>query len=95
MISKLQIQASLKNGKTILINSFFTPPFKLADVTEDKSTGTLRLMIMNSSPGILDNDVYQIEIELADHCHLELETQSYQRIFQMKSGARQEMIVRM
>ena len=64
MNSKLHIQATLKKGKTILVNSFFTPPFKLADITEEKSAPALRLMVMNSSPGILDNDAYQIEIQL-------------------------------
>lgn len=95
MISELHIQAAWRNGKTILKNSFHTPPFKLADITEDKNDPVLYLMLMSSSPGILDNDDYKISIELDEDCSVELQTQSYQRLFQMKSGAKQELQLRM
>lgn len=95
MIAELRIQAALRNGKTFLQNSFHTPPFKLADITGDKNDQVLSLMVMSSSPGILDNDDYKIRIEIAEKCSVQLETQSYQRLFQMKVGAKQEMEVRM
>lgn len=95
MIAKLHIQAAMRNGKTFLTNSFCTQPFKLANITEDKNDQRLRLMLMSSSPGILDNDDYKLQIELDENCSVELETQSYQRLFQMKTGAKQEMEVRM
>jgi urease accessory protein len=95
MIAKLHIQAALRNGKTYLQSSFCTQPFKLADITEDKSDHGLHLMLMSSSPGILDKDDYKIKIELEDHCAVKLETQSYQRLFHMKTGARQEIELRM
>jgi urease accessory protein len=44
---------------------------------------------MSSSPGILDGDAYHLQIDLAKKCSLELKTQSYQRLFQMKKGAKQ------
>jgi len=46
-------------------------------------------MIMNSSPGILDDDELNLQIDVAERCRLELQTQSYQRLFQMKNGAKQ------
>ena len=95
MTGILHIQSEMKNGKTILKDSYCTQPFKLANITEDKNDHRLHLMIMSSSPGILDNDEYKIEIGLDENCEVELSTQSYQRIFQMKTGARQEMKVRM
>ena len=85
----------MRNGKTFLKNSFCTQPFKLADVTEDRNAHRLQLMLMSSSPGILDNDDYRINIELDEYCSVELETQSYQRLFQMKTGAKQVMEVKM
>jgi urease accessory protein len=91
----LRIQSEMKNGRTILKDSYCTQPFKIANITEDKKDHRLRLMLMSSSPGILDNDEYKIEIELNENCNVELSTQSYQRIFQMKTGARQETKVRM
>ena len=50
---------------------------------------------MSSSPGILDGDEYEINIELDEGSRLHLETQSYQRLFQMKKGASQTMEVKM
>lgn len=67
-----------------------SPPFKLADITENKRSPVLELMIMSSSPGTLDNDDFQINIEVNENCSLVLKTQSYQRIFDMKETARQE-----
>ena len=95
MIAKLQIQTTLYKGKTILKNAFCSQPFKLADITEDRSEKTLRLMMMTSSPGILDGDEYHIQIELEEDCTVELETQSYQRLFNMKEGASQVMEIKM
>ena len=95
MIAKLQIQTALYKGKTILKNAFCSQPFKLADITEDRSEKTLRLMMMTSSPGILDGDEYNIQIEVEEDCSVELETQSYQRLFNMKEGASQVMEIKM
>jgi urease accessory protein len=95
MIAKLNIQVAMQNGNTFLKNSFCNQPLKLADITEDRNDHKLRLMLMSSSPGILDNDDYRINIHLDEQCSVELETQSYQRLFKMKMGARQEMEVRM
>ncbi|MDB5248469.1 MAG: urease accessory protein UreD [Segetibacter sp.] len=95
MIAKLHIKAALREGKTFLKRSFFTHPFKLANVTEDKSQNQLQLMLMSSSPGVLDGDEYEIKIELEEGCSLQLQTQSYQRLFTMKKGASQNMEVNM
>jgi urease accessory protein len=63
------------------------------NITEDKKGGQLHLMLMSASPGILDGDVYEIKIELEQNCSLQLHTQAYQRIFNMKQGATQQMQV--
>ena len=93
MKANLNIQTSIRNGITCLKQSYFTPPFKIANITEDKKAGPLHLMLMCSSPGILDGDDYTIKINIEEDCHLHLHTQSYQRLFQMKKGARQVMEV--
>lgn len=64
-------------------------PFKLANVTEDKRDDTLRLMITSSSPGVLDNDIYSIEIDVEENASLHLSTQGYQRLFTMRNKASQ------
>jgi urease accessory protein len=93
MNGKLDIQTALRNNKTILKGNFMSPPFKLADITEDKSSSVLELMIMSSSPGTLDKDEFKINIEVNESCRLILKTQSYQRLFDMQETADQEVNV--
>ena len=89
----LHIQAGFKNGKTYLKKAYYTTPFKLANITEDRIQPVLHLMLMSSSPGILDGDNYNVTIELEENCSLQLQTQSYQRLFNMKKGASQNVEV--
>lgn len=89
MIAKLHIQTTIRAGVTILKNVYCTTPLKVANITEDKKAKELQLMLMSSSPGILDGDRYQVKIELEQGSHLQLHTQSYQRLFNMKQGASQ------
>jgi urease accessory protein len=89
MKANLHIQTAVRNGITYLKESYYTPPFKVANVTEDKKAGPLHLMLMCSSPGVLEGDDYHAKINVEADCHLHLHTQSYQRLFPMKHGARQ------
>lgn len=93
MIADLHIQTKFLDGVTTLGNSYFTSPFKVANITEDKRARWLHLMMMSSSPGVLDGDRYNLVIELAENSSLHLHTQSYQRLFNMKEGAVQNMEV--
>lgn len=95
MIAKLHIETALKNDKTYLSNCFFTTPYKVADITEDRRKNELHLMLMSSSPGILDGDKYEVMIKLKENTSLQLQTQSYQRLFNMKKGASQSIELRM
>lgn len=87
---------SLKTGlreQTILQDVYFTPPFNLVDVRENKKNRLLEVMVMSSSPGILNDDCYDITIEVVDGSALNLQTQSYQRIFVSDQGSHQQMTV--
>jgi urease accessory protein len=95
LIAKMALQTGLRAGRTVLQKSYCSPPLKIADVTEDRRGKELHVMLMSSSPGILDGDVYQQQIDVGAGCHLELTTQSYQRLFQMKRGATQMVEVRL
>ena len=95
MRAELHIHATRLNETTCLKKCYCTTPFKVANITEDKKDDTLRLMLMSSSPGILDGDNYDIKIELEENCALQLHTQSYQRLFTMKQQATQQMEVRL
>lgn len=93
MNAELDIQAVLKLGRTILKKGYFSQPFKLANITEDKQGKALRLMIMSSSPGILSGDDYQIKVNVGEDSELHLQTQSYCRIYTMAQMATQTMTV--
>jgi urease accessory protein len=90
MKAQLHIQTGLRENRTFLKSSFFTQPFKVANITEDKNSPLLKLMLMSASPGILDGDDYEIKIEVSSNSSLQLQTQSYQRLFNMKNGASQK-----
>ncbi len=93
MKASLHIQTTLSNGSTKLGNCYFSPPFKVMNITEDKQGRELHLMLMSSSPGILDGDEYELQVDVVENGSLQLHTQAYQRLFNMKEGAKQTMEV--
>ena len=95
MINKLDLTTACRAGITYLKDAYYTPPFKLLPVGEDRHDPWLRLMLMSSSPGILDGDQYELTLHLAENTRLHLQTQSYQRLFHMKRGASQRLEVHM
>lgn len=95
MKAKLHIQTILRDGNTKLGNCYFSPPFKVMNITEDKRGKDLHLMLMSSSPGVLDDDDYEMVIEVVENGSLQLHTQSYQRLFTMQNNAVQKMTVQL
>ncbi len=93
MKSQLHIQVAGSNRRSYLKKAYFTTPIKVLNSTEDKTSEQLHLMLMSSSPGVLDGDEYDMKIEVEEFCSLQLHTQAYQRIFHMKQGATQQMNV--
>jgi urease accessory protein len=95
MISELKILTGKRESVTYLKECYCTRPFKVANVREERQDPVLRLMMMSSSPGMLDNDHYRLHITVTAGTSLHLQTQAYQRLFNMETGARQEMEVRL
>jgi urease accessory protein len=93
MKAQLEIAVAVSNGHTYPKQLYFTPPFKVANITGAKGSACLELMIMTASPGILDEDEYHVNILLEKHAQLHLQTQAYQRLFQMQKGAAQYLSV--
>ena len=91
MNAQLQIQVAARNKCSYLKKAFFTTPLKVMNITEDKNCNPLHLMLMSSSPGILDGDEYDINIEIEENAALEMHTQAYQRLFNMKQEAVQQV----
>src|SRR3954471_14532545 len=86
------IETIRKANCTCLVKGYAAHPFKLANLGH-LACGELQLMLMSSSPGILDGDHLNIRIHLGEETSLALNTQSYQRLFTMKHGASQQMQV--
>jgi urease accessory protein len=63
------------------------------NITENKQGKDLHLMLMSSSPGILDEDEYELRVDVIENASLQLHTQAYQRLFNMVYGAKQTMEV--
>jgi urease accessory protein len=93
MNAQLHIQVADRDGCSYLKKAYFTTPFKVANITEDKTAQQLHLTLMSSSPGVLDGDLYNLKIEVEENCSLQLHTQAYQRLFHMKDGASQSLQV--
>lgn len=94
MISKLTIVAGFKDEKSYLKDTYFTRPFRVADVGQYEIDNGLYLMMMSSSPGLLDNDQYEISIKTEAGSRMQLQTQAYQRLYNMQEGATQKIIIK-
>ena len=91
MKTKLHIQVAVDNGISYLKKCYCTTPLKVLNITENKFENEIQLMLMSSSPGILDGDEYDYKIDLEENTSLQLHTQSYQRLFSMQGKASQQM----
>ena len=91
MINKLTSVAGLKEERTYLKDTFFTRPFRVANVGQYKTDDALYLMVMSSSPGLLDKDQYDISINLEENTSLQLQSQAYLRLYNMQEGASQKI----
>lgn len=83
--SVLKIETKVKHGKTIVSDSYFTPPFKLLRPFYGKNN-IMRLCLVNVSPGVLEGDNYNITVNMKKASLLELYSQSYSKIFKMNGG---------
>lgn len=93
--NRLNLIVGFKNNRTYLKSVFCTPPFRVVDISEDKKDPTSYLMTMSSSPGILDYDFHDMSFRLEPASRTVLSNQSYQRLFEMKHGARQKLDIQL
>lgn len=95
MISSLDIKIEQRQGASYLKDAYVTQPFRIVPVGQYKRDKAAYLMIMSSSPGLLDNDDHRISIHLAEQTKLQLQTQAYQRLFHMKNKSMQTTLIHM
>ena len=88
-MANLYIKAGFKEGKSYLMDSYVSVPFRITNVGQVKDDGSLYMMLGSSSPGLLDSDNHEIEINIEENSRFQLQTQSYQRLYNMKKGSSQ------
>lgn len=93
MNSRLMIVAGCRAGRSYLKDIFSTRPFRVVNVGQYHADNDLYLMVMSASPGLLDKDHYDISIELERQTRLQLQSQAYQRLFNMEEGATQRIMI--
>jgi len=93
MICSLDIKIAHREGKSYLKDAYATQPFRIVPVGQYQKDNAAYLMIMSSSPGLLDGDDHRIQVDIAPGSKLQLQTQAYQRLFHMKGHSSQTMEV--
>ncbi|WP_051624155.1 urease accessory protein UreD [Clostridium akagii] len=92
----LNLELKVKNGKTIIGDSYFTSPLKILKPFYNEDYTKMKLCILNVSAGILEGDQYHIKINLAKDSNIHSYSQAYTKIFKMRGGvATQKLSVNM
>ncbi|WP_316751905.1 urease accessory protein UreD [Pedobacter gandavensis] len=94
MDSAIKISVCVEEGKSVLKDSFYNMPYKIVPYGSQRENQHLELIIMSSSPGIMDEDHLKIDIEVGDEAELHLYSQSYNKLHPMKTGATQHTDVK-
>lgn len=81
----LSVHTCLKNGRTVMDDCFFTPPYKVAHPFPEPDGG-IRIMVMNASAGTLEDDRYEESFTLGAGSRLTVTGQSYTKVFRMGDG---------
>jgi urease accessory protein len=84
--SALVIETRETGGQTELDHLSFTAPFKVAKSFKDARSSGLNIIIMNASAGVMEGDMYAIDVKVGPRSKLTLTNQSYNKIHKMKEG---------
>ena len=84
--SELYIKTKSAGGVTILEDSYFTAPYKIAKPFYINGSNVMNVMVMCASAGIMEGDCYRVNIELGEGSRAALLGQSYNKIHRMKGG---------
>lgn len=82
----LNAEASLKDGKTILSDKFYTQPFKLMKPFHIKKD-MMTVMMQSASAGILRGDEQEMSFICNEGAKMEITAQSYEKLHKMNGGA--------
>lgn len=94
-MANLYIKTGFKEGKSYLMDSYVSVPFRITNIGQIKEDDCLYMMLGSSSPGLLDTDNHEIEINVEENSRFQLQTQSYQRLYNMRKGSSQITKIRL
>lgn len=89
MDSAIKISVCVEEEKSVMKDSFYNMPYKIVPYGSQRENQHLELIIMSSSPGIMDEDHLKIDIQVGAEANLHLYSQSYNKLHPMKTGASQ------
>lgn len=84
MLTELQLHIGQANGKTAVLESYFTSPLKLG--TPNMDGDRLKVVLMMASAGVLKGDAFQYSIHCDAGTQTFLTEQSYTKIFNTGDG---------
>lgn len=84
--SVLSVKTKLSGNITIVEDSYFTAPLKIAKPFYDYQNNMANIMLMTASAGIMEGDFYNINMEIGTGTAAALQGQSYTKIHDMNLG---------
>ena len=84
--SILYIKTGISDNKTIIEDSLFTAPYKIAKPFYNYERNMAEVMVMSASAGVMEGDSYLTEIDVGKASSLSLQGQSYTKIHKMNNG---------
>lgn len=93
--STIRVNAEREGGSTVLKESYHNAPYKVRHFGTANTKKHLEMIIMSSSPGIMDGDKLLIDVHVRKAAELKLVTQSYNKLHPMCLGATQHTQVQL
>lgn len=91
--SRIVVSTEQEGPRTMLKESYYNAPYKVVHYGSPLFHSHLELIIMSSSPGVMDGDELEMEMKVREASRLRLFTQSFNKLHPMREGARQAMTV--
>lgn len=89
--SILYIKTKFEKNKSIIADSYFTAPFKIAKPFYEPDKKTANIILMSASAGVMEGDCYKINMDVGMDSAVSLQGQSFSKIHKMETGyARQD-----
>lgn len=91
--SRIVVSTEQEGPRTMLKESYYNAPYKVVHYGSPLFHSHLELIIMSSSPGVLDGDELDMTVHVREGSRLRLFTQSFNKLHPMREGARQQVNV--